>query len=134
MPREKVLLEKRLDALPASGSQDGVAAAGEEGPAGRDVESAFLRGAEGQGLGREDALLLLEHAPTEALLRAASSVRERFHGSLISYSKKAFIPLTMLCRDYCGYCTFRKDPGDLGAHFMAPDEVLAAAKPARRAG
>src|SRR5258708_30557544 len=38
----------------------------------------------------------LEQAPTEALLRAASSVRERFHGRVISYSKKVFIPLTTL--------------------------------------
>src|SRR6266849_849650 len=135
MLREKVLREKSHDALSASGSQDRVAAAaGEEGPAGRDVESAFLRGADGQGLGREDALLLLEHAPTEALLRAASSVRERFHGRVISYSKKVFIPLTTLCRDYCIYCTFRKDPGQPGAHFMTPAEVLALAERARQAG
>src|SRR6266851_7420829 len=104
MLREKVLREKSDDALSASGSQDGVAAAGEEGPAGRDVASAFLRGTDGQGLGREDALLLLEHAPTEALLRAASSVRERFHGRVISYSKKVFIPLTTLCGD-CAHRT-----------------------------
>src|SRR5437899_2587438 len=134
MLREKVLREKSDNALSASGSQDHVAAAGEEGPAGRDVESAFLRATDGQGLGREDALLLLERAPTEELLRAASSVRERFHGRVISYSKKVFIPLTTLCRDYCGYCTFRNDPGEPGAHFMAPEEVLAAAKQARRAG
>ena len=24
---------------------------------------------------------------------------------------KVFVPLTNLCRDYCGYCTFRRDPG-----------------------
>jgi FO synthase len=35
-----------------------------------------------------------------------------------------FLPLTNLCRDYCGYCTFRKDPGDVGAKTMTPDEVL----------
>src|SRR5216683_7068080 len=134
MLREKVLREKSDNALSASGSQVHVAAAGEEGPAGRDVESAFLRGTDGQGLGREDALLLLEYAPTEALLRAASSVRERFHGRVISYSKKVFIPLTTLCRDYCGYCTFRKDPGEPGAHFMTPEEVLALAERGRRAG
>jgi len=134
MLREKVLREKSDNALYASGTQDRAAAAGEEGPAGRDVESAFFRATDGQGLGREDALLLLARAPTEALLQAASSVRERFHGRVISYSKKVFIPLTTLCRDYCGYCTFRKDPGEPGAHFMPPEEVLAAAKQARRAG
>ena len=98
------------------------------------VESALLRGSDGRGLGREDALVLLERAPTEALLRAASAVRERFHGRVISYSKKVFIPLTTLCRDYCGYCTFRKDPGEPGAHFMTLEEVIAVAEQARGAG
>src|SRR5260370_9908903 len=116
MLREKVLREKSDNALSASGTQDGVAAAGEEGPAGRDVESAFLRATDGQGLGREDALLLLEHAPTGALLRAASSLRERFHGPVISYSKKVFIPLTTLSRHYCAYCTSRQDPGNPARH------------------
>src|SRR5260370_42370174 len=115
MLREKVLREKSHEALSASGSQDRAAAADEEGPAGRDVESAFFRATDGQGLGREDALLLLEHAPTEALRRAASSVRERFHGRVISFSKKLFIRLTTLCRDYCGYRTFRKDTSEPGA-------------------
>src|SRR5260370_16804612 len=110
MLREKVLREKSHEALSASGSQDRAAAADEEGPAGRDVESAFFRATDGQGLGREDALLLLEHAPTEALLRAASSLRERFHGRVISFSKKVFIPLPTLSPAYYAYCTFPNAP------------------------
>src|SRR2546429_7385544 len=47
---------------------------------------------------------------------------------------RSFIPLTTLCRDYCSYCTFRKDPGQPGAHFMTPDEVLAMAEEGRHAG
>ena len=50
-------------------------------------------------------------------------LRSRGKGTTVSFSKKVFIPLTTLCRDYCGYCTFRKDPGEPGAHFMTPDEV-----------
>ena len=98
-----------------------------------DVERALEQGIEGRGLDRESAVLLLREAPTEALLEAAREVRARFKGSVISFSKKVFIPLTTLCRDYCGYCTFRKDPGEPGAHFMTPDEVLALAERARRA-
>jgi 7,8-didemethyl-8-hydroxy-5-deazariboflavin synthase CofG subunit len=45
-----------------------------------------------------------------------------------------FIPLTTLCRDYCGYCTFRKDPGDPGAFTMSPDQVLALARAGARLG
>ncbi len=98
------------------------------------VRAALARACDGRGLGREAALLLFEQAPTEDLLRAASQVRARGKGSVVSFSKKVFIPLTTLCRDYCGYCTFRKDPGQPGAHFMTPDEVLALAETARKAG
>ena len=45
----------------------------------------------------------------------------------VTFSKKIFVPLTTLCRDYCGYCTFRRDPGEPGAHTMTPDEVVALA-------
>src|SRR5262249_45063505 len=45
-----------------------------------------------------------------ALLQVADALRARHHGNVITYSRKVFLPLTNLCRDYCGYCTFRKDP------------------------
>ncbi len=74
------------------------------------VETALERGIEGRGLAREDALSLMEEGPLEPLLATAAAVRDRFKGRSVSYSRKVFIPLTHLCRDYCGYCTFRADP------------------------
>jgi len=68
------------------------------------------------------------------LLWAARQLRDRFKPGIITYSRKVFIPLTNLCRDYCGYCTFRRDPGDPGAHTMTPDEVLAVAKAGEKLG
>jgi FO synthase len=44
------------------------------------------------------------------------------------------VPLTTLCRDYCGYCTFRRDPGEPGAHTMSPDEVAALVEAGGRVG
>src|SRR6266478_2077322 len=85
-------------------------------------------------LDRASALRLAEEAPLDDLLSAASQFRARGKGTVVSFSKKVFIPLTTLCRDYCSYCTFRKDPGQPGAHFMTPDEVLALAERARDAG
>src|SRR5258708_23258735 len=83
---------------------------------------------------REDALHLAAQAPLPELLSAATEIRARGKGRIVSFSRKVFIPLTTLCRDYCSYCTFRKDPGQPGAHFMTPDEVLALAEQGRRAG
>lgn len=85
-------------------------------------------------LTREEALHQSTQAPLSDLLAAATELRAQGKGHVITYSKKVFIPLTTLCRDYCSYCTFRKDPGQPGAHFMTPDEVLALAERARQAG
>ena len=98
------------------------------------VDAALERGIEGCGLSREDALSLMEEGPLEALLATAAAVRDRFKGRSVSYSKKVFIPLTHLCRDYCGYCTFRADPQAGVQPYMLPDEVLAVAEAGRRAG
>jgi FO synthase len=68
------------------------------------------------------------------LLRAARAAKERFKPGVVTYSRKVFIPLTNLCRDYCGYCTFRRDPGEIGAHTMTPDEVLAVARQGEQLG
>ena len=102
-----------------------------QGTASRKAGAALERR---QGVNREEALGLVKAASLDELLAAAGDLREMGKGRAVSYSKKVFIPLTTLCRDYCGYCTFRKDPGQPGAHFMTPDEVLAMAKQGRRAG
>ena len=100
----------------------------------KQVTAAFGRGLEGTGISREQALLLMEHAELGSLLQAASAVRDRSKGRTVSYSKKVFVPLTHLCRDYCGYCTFRSDPATGVQPYMTPDEVLAVAEQGRRAG
>ena len=93
---------------------------------------AFAR--EAGSVDRDAAARLGLQAPLADLFAAATELRARGKGTTVSFSKKVFIPLTTLCRDYCGYCTFRKDPGQPGAHFMTPDEVLALAECARAAG
>jgi 7,8-didemethyl-8-hydroxy-5-deazariboflavin synthase CofG subunit len=86
--------------------------------------------------GRADALHLMRASDDELpdLLSAARAARDRFKPGVITYSRKVFIPLTNLCRDYCGYCTFRRDPGESGAHTMSPEEVLAVAHAGEKMG
>src|ERR1700719_3456037 len=69
-----------------------------------------------------------------ALLSAARQARDNFKPGFITYSRKIFLPLTNLCRDYCGYCIFRRDPGDPGAHTMTPEEVLAVCREGEKLG
>src|SRR4051812_11828172 len=73
-------------------------------------------------------------APLDELLARAAEVRDRTYGTRVTYSPKVFIPLTMLCRDKCGYCTFAKPPAHLAAPYMKPDEVLAVARAGAEAG
>jgi len=87
-------------------------------------------------ISREEAVRLIGCTDAElpALLAAARDARHAFKPGVITYSRKVFIPLTNLCRDYCGYCTFRRDPGAAGAHTMSPEEVLAVARAGERLG
>jgi FO synthase len=68
------------------------------------------------------------------LLARAGAVRDQAHGRRITYSPKVFIPLTRLCRDRCGYCTFATAPARLPSPYLAPDEVLAIATAGAGAG
>ncbi len=79
-------------------------------------------------------LIACPDAELPALLAASLDRKERFRPKIITYSRKVFLPLTNLCRDYCRYCTFRKDPGQTGAHTMTPDEVLEVARAGEKLG
>src|SRR5665213_1699245 len=71
---------------------------------------------------------------------AASLAEEAFHkaraahGYVVTYSPKVFIPLTKLCRDRCGYCTFAQAPAHVDSPYMSLDEVMAVAQAGRDAG
>jgi FO synthase len=80
----------------------------------------------GKQLSRAEALGLIAAQGDElsALLAAAAELRDRHKGRVVTFSPKVFVPLTNLCRDFCGYCTFRKAPYEPGAKTMTLDEVM----------
>lgn len=90
----------------------------------------------GTPISREQAYNLINCTDAElpALLAAALETKERFKQNVVTYSRKVFIPLTNLCRDYCAYCTFRRDPGQPGARTMTTEEVLDVARAGERLG
>ncbi len=75
------------------------------------------------------ALIAVEGSSLAGVMQAAAELSEaaRPHGR-VTYSRKVFLPLTNLCRDRCGYCTFVKGPNQRGAHTMTPTEVLDVAR------
>jgi FO synthase len=83
-----------------------------------------------EGVARTD----LVHAPLEDLAPSAYALaRERF-GHVVTYSPKVFIPLTKLCRDRCGYCTFAQAPAHVASPYMSLEEVMEVAQAGRDAG
>jgi FO synthase len=72
--------------------------------------------------------------PLPELMAEAARLRDGAHGDRVTFSPKVFIPLTMLCRDRCGYCTFAKPPARLDSPYLELDEVLAIARAGRAAG
>ena len=72
--------------------------------------------------------------PLDDLMAAARTVRDASWGDVVTYSRKVFVPLTNMCRDTCGYCTFVKHPDDPAASIMTPEHVLATAREGEAAG
>src|SRR3989454_189383 len=86
-------------------------------------------------ISHDEAVRLMEGPPAglDDLLARAAQARDT-RGRVVTFSAKVFVPLTTLCRDDCGYCTFRRDPGQPGAHTMTPDEVIALCQAGGRLG
>lgn len=95
------------------------------------LRRSLARARDGKALDLTEATVLLhardEHLAT--LLEHAGRVRDAGleavgRQGIVTYSRKVFIPLTRLCRDRCGYCTFATAPHKLESMFLGPDEVL----------
>jgi FO synthase len=110
-------------------------ASSDASPSASAMRRALARARDGKTLDAAEATVLL-HARGEDLDRLLSyAARTRDAGleaagrpGVITYSRKVFIPLTRLCRDRCGYCTFATVPHRLDSPFLSPDEVLAIAR------
>ena len=90
----------------------------------------------GGSLSDEEALALVD-AEEESLVdlcQVAAGMRDQGKGGVVTFSPKVFIPLTRLCRDYCGYCTFRQTPADAKSLYLTPEEVLAVASAGQKLG
>ena len=72
--------------------------------------------------------------PLDELMAAARRTRDEAQGKIVSYSPKVFIPLTMLCRDKCGYCTFAQPPARLDHPYLGSEQVLEIARRGAAAG
>ena len=91
----------------------------------------------GRALSDDEAWALLdaEDHMLAVMCEAAAQMRDAGKGKTVSFSPKVFIPLTHMCRDFCGYCIFRKTPEQAGdTLFMTPEQVLDVARAGERLG
>jgi FO synthase len=99
------------------------------------LRRALARARDGKTLDPGEAATLMHARGEQLATLVARAGRVRDAGlaaagrpGVITYSRKVFIPLTRLCRDRCGYCTFATVPGRLDSPYLSPDEVLAIAR------
>ena len=92
------------------------------------------RAENGQRLSDQQALALEDCADLVALTGVARQLRDSGYGSVITYSRKVFIPLTNLCRDVCGYCTFAQAPKKYRPAYLSLEQVLDIAKAGAQSG
>src|ERR1700742_3473022 len=118
-----------------SGTAQVSEASGTDAPTASAMRRALARARGGKPLDAAEATVPL-HARGEdldTLLGYAGRTRDAGleaagRPGVITYSRKVFIPLTRLCRDRCGYCTFATVPHKLHSIYLEPDEVLAIAR------
>jgi FO synthase len=103
---------------------------------GHRLGRALARARAGKSVSAEEAeaLLSARGSALEELLAVAGAIRDLGHGTTVTYSRKVFVPLTMLCRDHCHYCTFAKPPAKLDTPFLSPEEVVTIAEAGRKQG
>lgn len=77
---------------------------------------------------------IIEIENLDTLMNRAKKIRDIYWGREITYSRKVFIPLTNMCRDTCGYCTFVKHPDTPEANILSPEEVMKIVKSGEQKG
>jgi FO synthase len=82
----------------------------------------------------EREALRLVRTPARDLLESAAALRDEGKGRVVTFSPKVFIPLTRLCRDFCGYCVFRQSPREAAPLYLRPEDVLSIARAGDEAG
>ena len=83
---------------------------------------------EKKSISKDDALCLLESKDIISIMKLSTLLKTMFKKDVITYSRKIFINITNLCRDFCSYCTYRKNPFESSTVMMKPTEIIKLAK------
>src|SRR5690348_13231655 len=110
-------------------------------PPAEAMRRSLAMAADGEPLGQAEAEILLHARGDDLRELLGYAARTRDAGlaaagraGVITYSRKVFIPLTRLCRDRCGYCTFATAPARVESPYLTIDQVLDIARRGAAAG
>lgn len=95
---------------------------------------ALNKAIEGKEISKEEAYEIFNISKYESvkIFDTAKILRNKNHGNLVTFSKKAFFNLVNLCRDTCSYCTYKADPGEAKLSLMSIKDVQNLAKLAKK--
>lgn len=96
------------------------------------INEIFERCKDNKMISKDEALYLLEYNDITPILNHSAFLKANFKKEVITYSRKIFIDITNLCRDFCSYCTYRKNPFESSSIMMKPVEVMNLAKIGKR--
>lgn len=79
---------------------------------------------DGKEISKNQAYEIFDHIKndTAELYKTANFLRAK-KTNTITFSKKAFFNLVNLCRDVCGYCTYKAEPGEQKLSLMSKKNV-----------
>lgn len=91
---------------------------------------------DGKTITQEQAFEVYDHAKNDPaeLYKTASSLRNAHKQKTVTFSRKAFFNIVNLCRDTCGYCTYKAEPASQKISMMDKQDVRYLAKIARKFG
>ena len=87
---------------------------------------------DGREIQKNEAKEILNISDQKEIFETAKFLRNKNHGDIVTFSKKAFFNLVNLCRDTCTYCTYKADPGESKLSMMSLKEVQNLAKLAKK--
>lgn len=97
-----------------------------------NLQEVLGKNSEGNAISKQRAYEIMDGGEVSQIADVATCIRLQAKGRLTTYSRKVFINVINLCRDTCGYCTYKKEPSDRLISMMTPQQVLLIAETGKK--
>ncbi len=89
---------------------------------------------ENKTISRQDIIEIYQKSEKDSkeLFSAAHTLRKKFKGNSVTFSKKAFFNIVNLCKDTCSYCTYKAEPEERKISLMSKKQISELLKLAKK--